>query len=292
MTTATLASPRLSVPTRAVGPVTFPRVLSSEWVKLRTVRSTVWTLSATVLVMIGVAVLSAWGMSLLLAEEPADLGTDPTALLTHPAAYATNGVFFAQLVVLVLGVLTISGEYGTGMIRSTFAAVPSRVPALLGKAVVLFSTVFAVSTLAVALSFAASLPFLGELGGPVDFSSGETWRILLGAPLYLATMSLLALGVGALVRHSAGGIAIVIGLVLVVEQVLGVIPVRVFELVSPFLPASAGSQLLLDENMLAFSAPMAGDVPVLTPWQGYGVLAAWVLVVLGAAAVLLRRRDA
>jgi ABC-2 type transport system permease protein len=190
----------------------------------------------------------------------------------------------------VLGALTITGEYGTGMIRSTFAAAPTRIPALLGKATVLFATVFAASSLAVALSWLVSLPFLGQLGQSVDLTSAETWRILGSAPLYLATMSVLALAVGVLVRHSAAAIAIVIGLVLVIESVISAIPLRFFELIGPFLPATAGGRLLMDETTLDFMGSMGGTQ--LGPWQGYGVLVAWVAVLLTAALALARSRDA
>lgn len=282
--TTTFAPPTPS----PVQPVSFGRILGSEWIKLRSVRATIWTLTITVIVMMGIAALSGWSTVLMTDSE-----TFGGPMLTdlHPATLATAGGYFAQLVVIVLGVLTITGEYGTGMIRSTFAAVPARTPALLGKALVLFATVFVTSVVAVALSWLASLPFLGQLGLSVDLADSETWRILGGTPLYLATMSVLAFAVGALVRHSAGAIAIVVGLVLVIETVLSQIPLRVFELVSPFLPATAGGQLLLDEATLAFMAEM-NNGPELTPWQGYGVLMAWVVVLLGSAILVTRRRDA
>ena len=278
--TTTFAPPTPS----PVQPVSFGRILGSEWIKLRSVRSTIWTLSVTVVVMVGIAALTGWSSTLL---------ADADVMLTdaHPATFATAGGYFAQLVVIILGVLTVTGEYGTGMIRSTFAAVPTRTPALLGKALVLFATVFVTSVVAVALSWLVSLPFQAQLGLSVDLGDSETWRLLGGTPLDLATMSVLAFAIGALVRHSAGAIAIAVGLVLVIETVLAAIPLRIFELVSPFLPATAGGQLVLDESMLRFMAEMSNG-PVLTPWQGYGVLVAWVVALLGTAVLVTRRRDA
>ena len=282
--TTTFAPPTPS----PVQPVSFGRILNSEWIKLRSVRATVWSLSIMTVVMMGIAALSGWS-SVIFADS--NSGVDALFTEFHPATLATGGWFFAQLVVIVLGALTITGEYGTGMIRSTFAAAPTRTPALLGKAFVLFVTVFVASAVAVALSWLVSLPFLGQLGMSVDFTDAESWRMLGGTPLYLATMSVLALAIGALVRHSAGAIAIVVGLVLVIESVLSAIPLRAFELVSPFLPATAGGRLLLDEVSLGFMSAM-NDGPVLTPWQGYGVLVAWIVVLLGSALLVTRRRDA
>ena len=131
MTTATLAAPA-----RDLKPDTFPRVVTSEWIKLRTVRATVWTLSDTVAVMVAIAALGAWS-STEFFEDGATFA---------PASFPIAGWYFAQLVVVVLGVLSVTGEYSTGMIRSTFAAVPARVPALLAKALTVFGAVFAVST--------------------------------------------------------------------------------------------------------------------------------------------------
>lgn len=278
MTTMT-ANPGAAPARTTVSPVTFPRVVTSEWIKFRTVRSTAWTLPITALVMVGLAVLQAWGLT----QMPAD-ATYPISA----AGIVTGGAFLAQLVVTVLGVLAITGEYTTGMIRSTLAAVPRRLPALWAKALVLFVVVFVVSVAAIALSWVAALPFLNNLGLEVDLGNSEHLRVLLGTALYLSTIAVFAFAIGALVRHSAGALAIVLGLLLVVETVFSAIPLRFFEVISPYLPSTAGSRILTDGEMLGASM---GGVD-LTPWQGYGILAAWVVLLLAAAAVLLRRRDA
>ncbi len=278
MTTMT-ANPGAAPARATVSPVTFPRVVSSEWIKFRTVRSTAWTLPITALVMVGLAVLQAWGLT----QMPADAMYPISA-----AGIVTGGAFLAQLVVSVLGVLAITGEYTTGMIRSTLAAVPRRLPALWAKAMVLFVVVLVVSVVAVALSWVAALPFLNNLGIEVDLGNSDHLRVLAGTPLYLATIAVFAFAIGALVRHSAGALAIVLGLLLVIETVFSAIPLRFFEVISPYLPSTAGSRILTDGELLG---PSMGGVD-LTPWQGYGVLVAWVVLLLAAAAVLLRRRDA
>ncbi|NLF03824.1 MAG: ABC transporter permease subunit [Actinomycetales bacterium] len=277
MTTATLTAP-----TRSVKPVTFPRIVTSEWIKLRTVRATVWTLSVTVAVMVGLAALGAWSSTSFFADEPNAFA---------PASFPIGGWYFAQLVVVVLGVLSVTGEYSTGMIRSTFAAVPTRVPALLAKALTVFGVVLATATVAVGLSWLATLPFLGQMGVSIDLASAETWRLLLGAPLYLATITVLAFAAGALIRHSAGALALILGLLLVIENVFAAIAWRPLQVIAPFLPARAGSTLLVEDNFLGGASVVDGIV-TLGPWQGYGVLTAWVVVLLGAACVLVRRRDA
>ncbi|MCU1432860.1 MAG: transporter permease [Actinotalea sp.] len=262
--------------------VTFPRVVASEWIKFRTVRSTVWTLGVTVVLMVGISVLLAWGLT---------MGEGDPGAPGSVATIATSGYFLAQLTVAVLGVLAISGEYTTGMIRSTLTAVPTRLPALLAKALVVTVVVALVTLVGVALSYVATIPFHDELGVTLDLSDSTTVRILLGTPLYLATIALLAFAVGALLRHSAGALAAVLGLLLVIENVFALIPLTFFENISPFLPGTAGGRLLMDEAQIEMST-LFQTGPALTPWQGYAVLLAWALALLTTAAVLLRRRDA
>ncbi len=282
MTTLTTHPRATGVARRTVpdgGGLTFGRVVAAEWVKFRTLRSTVWTLVVTVLLMVGIAVLAAWGMT----DGGAGGGSAIGAFAT------TAGVNVAQLSVAVLGVLIITGEYTTGMVRSTFAAVPRRLPALAAKAIVLAVTVLVVGVVSVALAYVATLPFLSGTALEIDLAAGETLRVLGGTALYLTGIALLALAFGALIRHSAGALAAVLGLLLVVENVFALIPLTFFREVSPFLPATAGSQVMLPEELAG--AMSSGGVD-LTPWQGYGVMLAWVAVVMVVAAVLLRRRDA
>jgi len=159
------------------------------------------------------------------------------------------------------------------------------------KALVLAAVVAVTSLLGMAVAYPATLPWHDALGATLDLGDGETVRILLGLPLYLVGVALLALAIGALVRRTAGAMATVLGLLLVVETVFALVPVRFFEVVSPFLPATAGQRLLLDAESMALTDAMR-DAAHLTPWQGYGVMLAWVVVLGAVATVLLRRRDA
>lgn len=265
--------------------LSFWHVVRSEWIKLRSLRSTVWTLASTVVAMVAIALLSAW------ATSSAPGGDAMAAGFGGAASFAIGGYYFAQLPLVVLGVLVVTGEYSTGMVRSTFAAVPARLPALAAKALVTAAAAAVVSVVGVGLSIAVTAPFHDELGVTLDLSGDGVLRVLLGTVLYLTTITLLALGLGALVRHSAGALAAILGLLLVVETVMVAIPHDVTQAISPFLPATAGSRLLMEPSVLEMTR-QAAEGPWLGPWQGYGVLAAWVVLVLGAAAVLLRRRDA
>ena len=261
--------------------LTFPRIVRSEWIKFRTLRSTVWTLAITLLLMVGIVTMFS---AIFASQEGAgNDGTDSTVVFT----IAAN---LAQLAVVVLGVLVITGEYSTGMIRSTLAAVPRRLPALWAKGVVLAVSIFLVSTVAVGISLGVMQLFLGAKRLAPDPHDAETVRILVGVPLYLTAIALLAFAIGALMRHSAGALAAVLGLLLVVEN-LFLIPWKPLQHISPFLPGTAGSKILMPKAQID-SISQGAVGAVLGPWQGYAVLLVWVVVLLTAAAVLLRRRNA
>ena len=280
----TTPSPSPSRARPTAHPVTFARVVTGEWVKFRTVRSTVWTLVATVVLMVGFATLAAWGSTLTLEDAPAVVGMNVAQLLSA-------GYQLGQLAVAVLGVLTITGEYSTGMIRSSFAAVPRRTPVLAAKALVLALVVAAVTVVTMALSYVATMPFHAELEATFDLSSAETLRMTVGLPLYLVGVALLAFAAGALLRHTAGAITPVLAALVVIDHVVVLVPLRFFEVISPFLPSAAGRRVLFDEEMLT-TLDAVTEGATLTPWQGYGVLVAWVAVLVTVAAVRLRRRDA
>jgi ABC-2 type transport system permease protein len=187
------------------------------------------------------------------------------------------------------GAVTITGEYTTGMIRSTLAAVPRRTPALAAKAVLVAGVGFALGILGVALAYVASYPLLGGEAA-ADLADPEVRRIFWGTGLYLAGVGLLGLGIGALLRHTAGAITATLGILLMLSTVVQLLMMTsdVFTKVYPYLPTTAGERIAAPE----VTAAAEGAPEVLTPWVGYGVFMAYVAVVLLAAAVLLRRRDA
>lgn len=272
--------------------VTFPRVLQSEFIKFWSLRSTAWTVGATVAVMAAVSYLAVF----FTAREAYDPSTKPedAALLVavlHDPSVILAGTELAKVVVAVLGVLVVTGEYSTGMIRSTLTAVPRRLPALWAKALVLAGVTALTAAVAEALSWLVTLPTLGAHQATLDLGAPESRRILVGGVLYLVAVALLAFAVGAIIRVSAGALATVLGLLLVVEVLFRTIPGDFFRTVSPFLPATAGHQLLVPQASIDQARAVA-TAPVLDPWVGFGVMSAWVAVLLVVAAVLLRRRDA
>ena len=265
-------------PTSGMGhPVTFTRVLRSEWIKLWSLRSTYWTLLATLATMVAIAVMLAL-VSTMEATGPVPDG----------AMAITMGYSFAQLSVAVLGVLTISGEYSTGMIRSTFAAVPRRLPVLAAKALLLAVVSFVLGVCGVALAYAASAPLFAD-GAAARLSDPDVQRIFWGTGLYLAGVALFGLAVGALVRHTAGAVTAVLGILLMLSSVWQLLMLGSdwFTQAYPFLPSVAGERIVLP------GANLSGEGPqTLGPWAGIGVFSIYIAVALVAAGVLMRKRDA
>lgn len=274
-------------PTVGAG-LTGPRILVSEWIKAWTLRSTYWTVGLAVVLMTAVTGLLAWAGTTTTEPEPGQPGI--VVEVGDAATLLTAGAFLAQVVLVVLGVLLITGEYRRGMVRSTMTAVPRRLPVLWAKSAVVAAVTLVTGAVAVVTSALVSAPFHDSLDVTLDLTSAETLRIVTGLPLYLTGIALYGFALAALLRSSAAALAIVLGQLLVLENLIANIPVRVFEVVAPFLPGMAGQRLIMDSETLTAMDSMT-DGAHLTPWQGYAVLLAWVAVLLTAAAVRLRERD-
>ncbi|MCK9794892.1 ABC transporter permease [Isoptericola sp. 4D.3] len=286
--TTETASPSPAV---AVLPVTFGRVLRAEWIKFRTLRSTVWTVVITAVVMIGFALMMA-SLMRLAADTPEmaeGMNNDPgfQSLGMSGTTVITLGYSFAQLAVAVLAALIVTNEYSTGMIRSTFAAVPRRLPALWAKLVVIVLTTVVVIALALGVAYLVTLPILDAANLSVDLSDSEQVRALGGCVLYLATVAAFSLAVGALMRHSAGAIFTLVAIFFVLPLIFSIVVAASdaawTDWVNKLLPSVAGERII--------STGPSSDV-LLEPWTGYAVLAGYTVVLLVAAAVTLKRRDA
>ncbi|MDT5026308.1 MAG: type transport system permease protein [Micromonosporaceae bacterium] len=278
MSTATVTAPRRSAAQDKATvhhKVTQGRVLVSEWIKLRSLRSTVYTLLAAIVMTVGLGML----FSGVMANRWAQL--DPQELARFdPTGVSLRGVFLAQLAIGVLGVLLISGEHSTGMIRATLSAVPKRLPVLWAK-VGVFSVVAAVlMTAASFLAFLGGQALLGSHG--TTLAAAGVVRAVVGAGLYLTVVGLLGIGLGFIIRNTAGAIATLFGLLLVLPILGEVLPSTWSQHVVPYLPSNAGQAI-----MSIHQAP--GD---LAPWTGFAVFCGYAAAAIIAAAILLKRRDA
>lgn len=258
----------------------FGRELLAEWTKLRSVRSTIWSfviMAAVTFGFIGLVVgitVAQWDQQS--AGDKAQILSDPMSLILGV------GIYFGQLAICVLGVLVITSEYSTGMIRSSLLAEPRRWPMLLAKGTVFGFVVLVVGTV---VSFASF--FLGKaiLSSKVTVSLSDdgVLRSVIGAGLYLAVLGLFSLAIGAIVRNTAGAITGVIAFILVLTPLTILIPGKLGDYIYHYLPGEAGS-------MIVQAHPADDDI--LGPWQGFGVFCLWTVVLMAIATFLLQRRDA
>jgi ABC-2 type transport system permease protein len=258
------------------GRVTEARVALSEWTKLRSLRSTRWSLLAAVVATIGIAALTC----AVVANHYPRMDPHEKANF-HPLEANFVGVLLAQLAIGVLGVLVITGEYSTGMIRSTLIAVPRRLPVLWAKAAVFGAVVFVLMLPAVVIAFFAGQALLASQHIDIGLSHPGVERAVVGAALYLTVIGLLGLGLGAIVRNTAGGIAAFAALLFVIPPLLNVLPSSWNDAISPYLPGDAGGRIM----------SITHDAHALSPWAGFAVFCAWTAFFLAVAAVLLVRRD-
>lgn len=265
--------PRLEV----TGRVTFQRVLLSEWTKLRSVRSTKWSLAAGFVLTIAFPVVFA----LVTSSHWGSMSQDERAG-RHPLDIALAGVNVAQLAIAVLGVLVISAEYSTGSIRSTFTAVPRRLPALWAKILDYAVVSIVLMVPAVLASFFASQAILSRHDIlQISFAEAGVARSVLGGAVYVMLVGVFALAIGAIVRNTAGGIATFAGIFFVLPPLMFTLPTSWNNAISQYLPSEAGRQIFALHH-----APHT-----LTPLTGGLVFAAYCAAALAVAAVLLVRRD-
>lgn len=264
--------------------LSFARVLRSEWIKFWTVRSAAWSLSIFFVVTVALVALISLAV---VSSGPNDGPPGPDDVLAPFNVAAQLG----QVALVVLAALAITGEYTTGMIRSSLTAAPRRTPVLWAKFLVLTVVFFVVAIVANALgALLQQLFFSDDL--PLDLSDPQILRALFGTALYTTTIALLSFAFGALVRHSAAAIAIVLGALLVLP-LLFQIPWKPLQEMQPFLPGIAGSNITqTDAQVVAGWETFPPGVAHLTAWQGYGVLVAYLVVVLVAALVRLKKSDA
>jgi ABC-2 type transport system permease protein len=262
---------------RPASRITLGRVIRSEWTKLRSLRSTWITLGAAALLTVGLS--GAFGYGYNGAIEAGEV--QPTTAEGLEVAFLALDLY--ALVIGVFGVLQLSGEYGSGLIRASLAAVPRRLPLLWAKALLLVA-VTGVLSLAVCLaSFLVSQSFVGSHGAAL--SDPGVARVILGAAAYPVAMGLLGLGLGAILRHTATAITGFVAALLVLPALLpAALSESMEDNVVPYVPVVAAQAM--------YALEPGGPFKLLSPGAGGAVLAAYVIAILAGGAALLWRRDA
>ena len=261
---------------KAVKRVGMREALDSEWAKIITVRSTYWTGLATVLVGVGLSVL----LSLAITSNLSGMSADQRAKVD--ISFTMLGLDFAMMIIGVLGVLVISSEYSTGMIRTSLSALPRRGMLMSAKAIVLAVIGLICGLLVAWGSYLCSLPFWTSKQISFDLSSSGNLRAVFGAALAIMLVALLGFGIGSLLRHTAGSISALLGLFFVAPIMTSFLPGTWGKDINKFMPSNAAHAMILTYH----------DPGYFTPLNGLLVLVAWIVILLTAAFLLFKKRDA
>jgi hypothetical protein len=276
MSTTMLDAPTGTVQTTPVTTslrATVANAMVSEWTKIRSLRSTLYTLTATVVLVVG--------LSALMSYEGA-VNYSPLSGPWDPTSTSLASLIAGQLTIAVLGVLVMTGEFSTGMIRTTLAAVPRRGRLLFAKAAVFSAvTVLVGEAVSWAAFFVGQMMISGHMP-TAQLSDPNVVRAVFGGGLYLALVGLMAVAIGTLVRHTAGAITTVIGILFVLPGVLQALPASWRNPVEEYWPTKAGAQI----------TAVMREPHALTAWWGFGELALFVAVLFAFAYFALQRRDA
>ncbi|MGP0049524.1 MAG: ABC transporter permease [Solirubrobacteraceae bacterium] len=260
------------------GRVTLPNVLRSEWTKLWSLRSTRWSLLVSFIAMAGLGPLvaavqmSRWGQ------------LQPHDRLTYDAINTgVGGYHLAQLTIGVLGVLVITGEYSTGMIRSSLMAVPRRLPMLWAKLIVFAAVTFVLMLIASLISFFAVQAIVTQHHVQHSIGDPGALRTVVGGALFLMVLSIMCVGIGGILRNTAGGIATFVALLFVLPGISAILPASVNNSISPYLPLNAGTTI---------ASHSFDNSHHLAVWGGFALFCAYAGIAVIGAAVSLARRDA
>ncbi|MGW0770972.1 ABC transporter permease [Streptomyces sp. NPDC002676] len=252
------------------------QVIRSEWTKIRSVASTVWTLSLAVVVTIALGMLIS-----ALSRSQFDSMPARDRLFFDPTFVSFAGMTLGQLAMIVFGVLVVSNEYSTGMIRTSLAAVPQRGTFLFSKIAVATALALAVG---MATSFAAF--FLGQaMLGPHQAHIGDTGvlRAVVGGGLYMTLIAAFSMGMAAMLRSPMLSLGILMPFFFLISNILG--NVSATKKIGRYLPDQAGSRIMQ-------VVPRLGDDTPYGPWGGLGIMVLWVIAAIAGGYVLLKRRDA
>ncbi|MBB4789561.1 ABC-type transport system involved in multi-copper enzyme maturation permease subunit [Streptomyces nodosus] len=258
-------------------------VLRSEWTKLWSLRSTWIMLGLALLLLVGFGVFAA-----VRYRSQVDAGQSASGPFSGAFSDASAvslsvfGINLGQLIMGTVGVLVMAAEYSTGMISSTLAAVPRRLPVLWSKAAIYATVSFAVGSAGALAAFLIGRPLLSGTPAALSPSDAGVLRSLLGSGLYLALVGVIGISLGALLRSVAGGITVLVVLLLTVRGLTTLLPASWDQHISPYLPSNAGASM--------YTLALTHDA--LSPGGGLAVLLGWTALALVGAAIRLKRSDA
>ncbi|MGW0910169.1 ABC transporter permease [Streptomyces sp. NPDC002784] len=252
------------------------QVIRSEWTKIRSVASTVWTLSLAVVVTIALGMLIS-----LLSKNEFDKMDREDRLSFDPTFISFAGMSLGQLAMIVFGVLVVSNEYSTGMIRTSLAAVPQRGSFLFSKITVATALALLVGLVTSFVTFFLGQAMLGE--HKASIGDDGVLRAVIGGGLYMTLIAMFSMGVAAMLRSPMLSLGILMPFFFLVSNILGNVPAT--KKIGRYLPDQAGSKIM------QVVTPVDDDTPY-GPWGGLGIMVLWVIAALAGGYFLLKKRDA
>ena len=263
----------------AAGRAGFGGALRSEWTKIRSVKSTVWTLAAAIVISVGISTLGNWGQ--------AGHTTLSAAQLEHRDLVQRSmfGIMLGQQVMVVFGALTVTSEYATGMIRTSLAAQPRRLHVFFAKFVIVTVIAFVVGEIISFASFLIGTHFWASKGVDLSLSSHGALQAVIGGGLYLDGAALLAFGIGAALRHTAATITVGVFLLFVVSIIVNFMPDSWQSDIDKYLPANAGGQVWATQHTADVGTAFGA-------WAGFGVYICYAVIALLAGLWVFKRKDA
>ena len=258
--------------------VTQARVIRSEWTKLWTLRSTRWSLLVAFVAMAGLGPLIAAAQMSRWDRLPVHERLAYDAVNT-----GVGGYHLAQLAIGVLGVLIITGEYTTGMIRSSLMAVPRRLHVLWAKLIVFAVVTFVVMLVAALISFYAVQSIVTQHHLQTTLGAPGALRTVIGSALFMTVLSVLCIGLGGLLRNTAGGIAAFVALLFVLPGITAILPSSLANAISPYLPLNAGTTV---------ASHTFDNAHHLGAWGGFALFCGYAALAVAGSALVLLRHDA
>ena len=254
-------------------PVTLPRAIESEWIKFTTLRSTIAVLGAAMLAMVAVGLIVGYNTRHLSHNlQPNDV----------VASSPLQGYYLGQLLIGALGVLFVTGEYSTGLIRATLVSVPKRIPVLWAKLIVFASIVLVTMVTMSVIAFLAGEAVISNYRPAFDLGSPHALRVAIGTGVYLTLIGTLGMAIGWIVRSTPGALVSYLAVILVIPVIFADVLGNWGQHVAEYLPSQAGAAFI----------SIVPDGLSLSPWVGIGVMVAWVVGFLAVAVIRLREGDA
>ena len=283
MTATQIAAAGTSSLPSPVSKVSFGGALRSEFTKIRSVRSTRWTLLAVIVLTVVLGAIAVYGQS-----------KSHRAPYFDPTAWSLGGVWLTELLIGVIGTLVITSEFSTGMIRTSLTVLPRRGVLVAAKAVVLAAVAFVTGLIASFASFFTGQAIMSSHHISTTIGHPGVVRAVIGGALYLTVGALLALGIGLLIRHTAAALATAVAALFLLPIAGNLLPHSLQDQVDKRLPTAAGAQLWTVNHAphLNSASPIGASGPMLAPWTGFAVFCGYAAITLAAGLISFRKLDA